>query len=58
MPPNKRERKSWTYLGVIVSPAGPNASGIRWNALGDGKILKADSMQSMRELIREERKKK
>ena len=44
-------RKPWRYKGINIDPAGVNGSGIRWNALTPWGILRADSKQSMRELV-------
>lgn len=41
------------YMGVSILSAGPNSSGIRWNAnMGIGITLKADTLQGIKELIR------
>ncbi len=53
-----RKREMWTYKGVNVYPAEINSSGIRWYALGFGGTLKADTKESMRQLITEAREKK
>lgn len=46
-------RKSWTYKGVNVYPARPNATGIRWSSVPVDGIgtLQADTKAGMRELI-------
>jgi Leu/Phe-tRNA-protein transferase len=43
----------WTYYGVDVFPADRNSSGIRWYARTPAGILRADTKESMRQLIRE-----
>ena len=46
----------WTYKGIDIFPADHNSSGIRWYArTGNGSCLKADTKQSMRDLINHER---
>lgn len=52
------ERTIWEFKGVNVHPAGRNSSGIRWWAfvpVGHGQMdtLRADTKQSMRQLIRD-----
>lgn len=41
----------WTYKGIDVFRADINSSGIRWYARTPWGILRADTKQSMRELI-------
>jgi len=44
------------YMGVTIERAGMNASGIRWTAsMGTGRVLKADTLAGIKELIRRER---
>lgn len=48
------ERKAHIYCGVVILPADRNSSGIRWTAnVGTGITLRADTLQGIRELIRE-----
>jgi hypothetical protein len=58
MKPKKRLiRRIWTYMGVNVYRCEPNGSGMRWHAMpGAGRVLKADTKDGMRELIREMQK--
>lgn len=43
-----------TFMGINITPAGANASGIRWHAFGpDGGQLRADTLEGMRQLIRD-----
>lgn len=49
-----RKPKPHIYRNVVILPADRNSSGIRWTAnMGIGITLRADSLQGMRELIRE-----
>jgi len=41
----------WTYKGIDVFQADSNSSGIYWYARYNGETLRADTKQSMRELI-------
>jgi hypothetical protein len=41
-----------TYRGIHIHPAGRNSSGIRWWALTPKRMLRADTLAGMRELIR------
>jgi hypothetical protein len=44
-----------TYYGRLIHPAGRNSSGIRYWAFADrGGFLRADTLESIRELIRAE----
>lgn len=53
------QRKIWEYRGQVIFPANRNASGIRWNcSMKVGIILKTDTKQEMKELIRENLEKK
>jgi hypothetical protein len=46
--------KTYIYRDVVILPADRNSSGIRWTArLDDGTRLRADTLQGMREMIRE-----
>jgi hypothetical protein len=52
-----KERKPWRYKGMDVFPADRNSSGIRWYARpGNGKVLRADTKDGMRQLITEAKK--
>ena len=47
-------RKPWTYGGENIWPCELNSSGMRWYALTEKSgILRADTKEGMRELIRE-----
>lgn len=47
-------RKARIYRDVVILPADRNSSGIRWTAnVGIGITLRADTLQGIRELIRE-----
>lgn len=50
---SSKARKVWTYKGVNVYPAAPNATGIRWSSAPVEGIgtLRADTKAGMRELI-------
>jgi hypothetical protein len=42
------------YRGVVILPADRNSSGIRWTArLNDGTRLRADTLQGIRQMIRQ-----
>ncbi len=41
-----------TYMGINIHPAGSNSSGIRWTALTAAGTLRADTLDGIRELIR------
>lgn len=43
----------WTYKGIDVDRAGINGSGIRWVALTYQGYLRADTKESMKQLINE-----
>ena len=44
----------YIYRNVTIYPASRNSSGIRWTAMtGDGITLRADTLEGMRQLIRE-----
>ena len=43
----------WTYKGVNIWRADRNGSGIRWEAFTDNGRLRADTKQSMSDLINE-----
>jgi hypothetical protein len=46
--------KAHIYRNIVILPADMNSSGIRWTArLDDGTRLRTDTLQSMREAIRE-----
>jgi hypothetical protein len=46
------------YKGVVILPADPNSSGIRWTArLESGTRLRADTLQGIRQMITEYRTK-
>lgn len=46
--------KAHIYRDVVILPADRNSSGIRWTAsLHNGTPLRADTLQGMREMIRE-----
>lgn len=47
-------RKVRTYRGYNIWPAGPNTSGMRWTATVGGQNLRADTLDGIKELIREE----
>ena len=51
MSTRKNSPQPWTYRGVLVTPAGRNASGIRWHAFSKAGQLRADTKVSMRHLI-------
>jgi len=48
----------WTYKGINVWPADVNGSGIRWEAMTPWGRFRADTKQSMRQLINEARESK
>ncbi len=50
---NRSRLSTRQYKGVNIHPAGRNASGIRWNALTDQGILRADTLAGLKQLIRE-----
>jgi hypothetical protein len=41
------------YMGITITRAGRNASGIRWHAFGPNGQLRADTLANMKQLIRE-----
>jgi hypothetical protein len=42
------------YKGILILPADRNSSGIRWTArLANGDLLRADTLQGIKELIKE-----
>lgn len=46
--------KQRRYMGVNIYRASLNSSGIRWNAsTGSGLVLKADTLDGIRKLIKE-----
>jgi hypothetical protein len=48
--------KAHIYREVVILPADRNSSGIRWTArLDDGTRLRADTLQGIREMIRDEK---
>lgn len=49
-------RASWVYKGVDVYPASSNSSGVRWYARTDYGILRADTRDGMKQLIRDGQK--
>lgn len=56
---NPKDTQAWEHRGIVVFPAGPNSSGIHWTANAHtGYILKADTKQSMRDLIARELKRR
>lgn len=47
--------KQRRYMGVNIYRAGLNSSGIRWNAsTGSGLVLKADTLDGIKTLIKEQ----
>lgn len=46
--------KIYTYMGVIIKPAGENSSGIRWHAFGPNGQLRATTLEGMKQMIREQ----
>lgn len=46
--------KTYTYMGVLITRAGLNSSGIRWHAFGPNGQLRAETLEGMRQLIREQ----
>lgn len=49
----RNDLQMWTYKGVDVFRAVPNASMIRWYARTDTGTLRADTKANMRKLINE-----
>jgi hypothetical protein len=46
--------KIYTYMGIIIKPAGENSSGIRWHAFGPNGQLRSETLAGMERLIREQ----
>lgn len=46
--------KTRTYMGVLITPAGINSSGIRWHAFGPNGQLRSDALTEMKQMIREQ----
>lgn len=46
--------KTYTYMGVLITPAGRNSSGIRWHAFGPNGQLRSDTLAGMKKMIREQ----
>lgn len=46
--------KIHTYMGIFITPAGINSSGIRWHAFGPNGQLRSDTLAGMKRLIREQ----
>ncbi len=48
-----KNKEHYFYMGYIISRAGINSSGVRWCALGDGIVFKADTLAGIKRLIKE-----
>lgn len=46
--------RNYIYRGINITPAGRNASGIRWHAFGPNGQLRAQTLEGMRRMIRAE----
>lgn len=44
-----------TYFGVIIHPAAPNSSGMRWWAFANQRMVRADTLEGIKALIRKYR---
>lgn len=50
---NQLEKIMRSYMGINIYPAGPNSSGMRWWALGPTGQLRADTLEGIKNLIKE-----
>lgn len=48
-------RKPREYYGILIHPQRPNSMGLRWWAFGKTRMLQADTLDGIKQLIREER---
>lgn len=57
--PKRKPPLARIYRGIVILPADFNASGIRWTAsLHDGLPARADTLEGIKQLIRERLKSK
>ena len=49
----RKARPFHVYKGLIISRCAINSSGMRWSCLGPSGYLKSDTLEGVKELIRE-----